>query len=129
MLYFSVVWFYNHSFYFIQNLCAFALIQLIATFPIAKNIVYLQPCCSATLYECIDKSTTASPVYIPSIVNYSSTSNLNSSKSHSSELFEYKVANIFKVECSLVEWTLTLILHLTHTSILLERMSSRRTQV
>ena len=74
-LYFSVVWFCNHhSFYFIQDLCAFAPIQLIgiATFPIAKNIVYLQPYCSATPYECIDKSATVSLVYIPSIVNYSS---------------------------------------------------------
>ena len=48
------------------------------------------PYCSAIPYEYIDKSTKVSLVYIPSIVNYSSTSNLNSSKSHSSELFEYK---------------------------------------
>ena len=34
-----VVWFYNHSFYFLEDLCALALIQLTATFTIAKNIV------------------------------------------------------------------------------------------
>jgi hypothetical protein len=34
-----VVWFCNHSFYFLEDLCALALIQLTATFPIAKNIV------------------------------------------------------------------------------------------
>ena len=69
-LFFFVVSFCNHSFYFLAHLCAFALFLSTETFPVAKNTVYLQPFYSATSCECIDKSTTALLVYIPSIIEW-----------------------------------------------------------